>query len=165
MAKQNALIKISGSLLKNKKAIEYIQKISKQYFTVVLIGGGKKINEAFEKKRWKVRFGPLGRVTKRFEEKQLARDILEKNQEIIQDMFDKKRISARVIIPVDDVATVLCHVNGDVKVLSSYNGFDKLYIFTFRDMVEKKKLWLKNLANCFKHIGEGPINKIKIIGF
>ena len=152
MAKQNALIKVSGSLLKNKKVIEYIRKISKKYFTVILIGGGQKINEAFKKKGWKIKFCPLGRITKTFAEKQLARDVLEKNQEIIQDMIDEKGISARVIIPVDDVATVLCHVNGDVKVLSAYNGFDKILIFTFKDLVEKKKKWLKSLERCFKHI-------------
>ena len=100
MAKQNALIKISGSLLKDKKAIAEIKKISKKYSTVLLIGGGEQINKAFEKKGWKVKFGPLGRITKTLEEKQLARDILEKNQEIVQDMIDELGIGARVIIPV-----------------------------------------------------------------
>ena len=165
MAKQNALIKIFGSLLKDKKAIKQIKKISAKYFTVVLIGGGKKINEAFEKRGWKVKFGPLGRITKTFEEKQLARDILEKNQELFQDIISENGISAKVIIPVDDIATVLCHVNGDVKVLSAYNGFDKIFIFTFKDIVEKKRKWLKKLAECFKHIGNGPIDKIEVVGF
>ncbi len=165
MIKQNALIKISGSLLKNKKAIGEIRKISKKYFTVILIGGGEKINKAFRKKGWKVKFGPLGRVTKTLKEKQLARDILEENQELVQDMFDDMGISARVVIPVDDIATVLCHVNGDVKVLSAYNGFDKIFIFTFKDIVEKKKKWLKELAGCFKHIEKGSLDKIKVLGF
>jgi len=165
MAKQNALVKISGSLLKNAKAIDRIKRISKKYFTVILIGGGEQINKAFRKKGWKVAFGPLGRVTKTFREKQLARDVLEENQELVQDMLDGKGISAKVIIPVDDIATVLCHVNGDVKVLSAYNGFDRIFIFTFKDIVEKKRLWLKRLADCFKHIGDGGIDKIEVVGF
>ena len=165
MAKQNALIKISGSLLKDKKAIGQIKKISKKYSTVLLIGGGEQINKAFEKRGWKVKFGPLGRITKTLEEKQLARDILEKNQEIVQDMIDELGIGARVIIPVDEIATVLCHVNGDIKVLSAYNGFDKIFMFTPKNNVLKKKKWLKQLADCFKHIDEGNIDKIEVIGF
>lgn len=165
MPKQNALIKVSGSLLKHEKVIERIKNISKKHFTVVLIGGGKRINEEFKKKGWKVKFSPLGRITKTFEEKQLARDILEKNQEIVQDMIDNMGITAKVIIPVDDIASVLCHVNGDIKVLSAYNGFDKIFIFTFKDLVAKKKKWLKYLADCFKHIGDGPIDKIEVMGF
>ncbi len=165
MAKQNALIKISGSLLKNKKAIAEIKKISKKYFTVILIGGGEQINNAFRKKGWKVKFSPLGRITKTFMQKQLARDVLEKNQEMIQDMLDMEGINAKVIIPVDDIASVICHVNGDIKVLSAYNGFDNIYIFTFKDAVEKKRKWLKKLVESFRHIGDGEIDKIEIIGF
>jgi uridylate kinase len=165
MTKQNALIKISGSLLKDKKAIEQIKKISKKYFTVILIGGGEQINKAFKKKGWKIKFGPLGRITKTFEQKQLARDVLEKNQEIVQDMLDELGIGARVIIPVDEVASVICHVNGDIMVLSAYNGFDRIFMFTPKNNVEKKKKWLKQLADCFKHIDEGDIDKIEVVGF
>ena len=165
MIKENVLVKVSGNLLKNKKVIDWLKKNDKKYSIVILIGGGEQINKAFKKKGYKIKFGPLGRMTKTLEEKQLARDILEKNQADIQDMIDDKDISARVIIPVLDIATVLCHVNGDVEVLAAYNGFDKIFVLTLKNNVEKKKKWLKQLSECFKHIDSGDINKIEVLGF
>ncbi len=165
MIKPNALIKVSGNLLKNKKVIEWIKKIDKKYSIVILIGGGEQISEAFKKKGWKIKFGPLGRITKTLEEKQLARDILEKNQAQVQDMLDEKGISARVIIPVLDIATVLCHVNGDIEVLAAYNGFDKIFVLTLKKNVENKAVWLKQLAKSFVHIDSGEFEKIQVLGF
>ncbi len=165
MTKPNALIKVSGNLLKNKKVIDWIKKIDKKYSIVILIGGGEQINKAFKKKGFKIKFGPLGRITKTLEEKQLARDVLEKNQATVQDMLDKKGISARVIIPVLDIATVLCHVNGDIEILAAYNGFNKIFALTLKKNVEKKKTWLKELAKSFVHIDSGNLKKIEILGF
>ena len=142
-----------------------MKKVEKKYSLVVLIGGGTQINEAFRKAGLKVQFGPLGRITKSLVEKQLARSVLEKNQAIVQDLLDKKGISARVIIPVEEVASVLCHVNGDIKVLSAYNGFDKIFMLTTKDKVKKKKAWLEHLAECFGHIEKGKLEKIKVLGF
>ncbi len=165
MIKPNALIKVSGNLLKSKKVIDWMKKIDKKYSMVILIGGGEQINQAFKKRGIKIKFGPLGRITKTLEEKQLARDVLEKNQAIIQDMIDEMGISARVIIPVLDIASVLCHVNGDIEILAAYNGFEKIYVLTLKSNVEKKKTWLKQLAQSFKHIDSGNLDKIEIVGF
>lgn len=99
------------------------------------------------------------------EQKQLARDILEKNQASIQDMLDERGVSARVIIPVLDIATVLCHVNGDIEILAAYNGFDRIFVLTLKNNVEKKKLWLEKLADSFRHIDSGKLHKIEVIGF
>ena len=38
-------------------------------------------------------------------------------------------------------------------------------MFTPKANVLKKKKWLKQLADCFKHIDEGNIDKIEVIGF
>jgi len=81
------------------------------------------------------------------------------------DMIDGKGINARAVIPARDIATVLCLENGDVFVLSAYNGFDKIYLLTLMSNVDKKLLWLEQLAKCFKHIEEGKLDKIEVKGF
>ncbi len=165
MVKPNAFVKISGNLLEKEEVIEWLKDISKQYFLAICIGGGEQINEAFKKKGFDIKFGPLGRITESLEERQLARDILEKNQAFIQDLVDEKGISARVIIPVDDIATVLCHVNGDVKLLAAYNGYHRLFMLTSKDMVKKKRLWVKRVARVFEVIEKGELDKIEVVGF
>ena len=165
MAKPNAFVKISGNLLEKKEVIEWLRELSRQYFVAICIGGGEQINEAFTEKGFDIKFGPLGRITESLEERQLARDILERNQAFIQDLVDKEGISARVIIPVDDIATVLCHVNGDVKVLSAYNGYDRIFLLTLEEKVEKKRLWVEKVAELFEVIEKGKLDKIEVVGF
>lgn len=139
MARKTALIKISGDLLSKKEVIDKVREISQEFFTVVTVGGGTQISEAFQQKKFPIKFGPLGRETDSLEEKQLARDILEKNQMEIQDFLAGEGIAATVIIPFVDVASVLCPVNGDIFVMAAYLGFDNLYIFTLKDREKKKR--------------------------
>jgi hypothetical protein len=153
MSRKTALIKISGDLLSKKEVIDKIREISKEYFTVIAVGGGTQISEAFRQKGFPIKFGPLGRETGSLEEKQLTRDILEKNQMEIQDFLAKEGITATVIIPFMDVASVLCPINGDIFVLTAYLGFDKLYMFTLKEREEQKR----------KDFEKYP--KIKVVGF
>ena len=165
MAKPNAFVKVSGDLLQNFKVLAWLKRLGEKYHVVICIGGGKQINKAFKKMGFKIKFGPMGRITRTLKQRQLARDILEQNEAAIQDMIDKKKIHARVIIPVDYVATVLCHVNGDVKMLAAYNGFDKLYELTLAENVGKKRIWLERIAECFESIEKGKLDKIEVLGF
>jgi acetylglutamate kinase len=153
MARKTAFIKISGDLISKKEVINEIRGISKEYFTVIAVGGGTRISEVFQKKGFPIKFGPLGRETGSLEEKQLARDILEKNQMEIQDFLAKEDIAATVIIPFVDVASVLCPVNGDLCVLAAYLGFDTLHVFTLKERAEQKR----------KEFEKYP--KIKVVGF
>jgi acetylglutamate kinase len=153
MARKTALIKISGDLLSKKEVTEKIREISQEYFTVVTVGGGTQISEAFQQKGFPIKFGPLGRETGSLEEKQLARDVLEKNQMEIQDFLAAEGIVATVIVPFTDVASVLCPINGDVFVLAAYLGFDELHVFTLKERTEKKR----------KEFEKYP--KIKVTGF
>ena len=153
MARKTALIKISGDLLSKKEVIDKIKEISKEYFTVITVGGGTQISEAFQEKGFPIKFEPLGRETESLEKKQLARDILEKNQMEIQDFLAEEGIAATVIVPFVDVASVLCPINGDIFVLATYLGFDSLYIFTLKEREEQKR----------KDFEKYP--KIKVIGF
>lgn len=163
MARPNAFIKMSGNLLDKKEVIEWLSNLSRQYFLVICIGGGEQINKAFTENGFDIKFGPIGRITESLEERQLARDVLEKNQAITQDLINDHEINARVIIPVDDVATVLCHVNGDIKALSVYNGYDKIFFLTLKDRVEKKNAWVRKIAELFET--ESGLSKIEIVGF
>lgn len=153
MARKTALIKISGDLISRKEVIDKIREISKEYFTVITVGGGSQISEAFQNKGFPIKFGPLGRETGSLEEKQLARDVLEKNQMEIQDFLAEEGITATAIIPFIDMASVLCPINGDIFVLAAYLGFDELYIFTLEEREEQKRKDFEKYQ------------KIKVVGF
>lgn len=150
---KTAFVKVSGDLVTRKDVIRWLKNLAKDYFPVVCIGGGTQISAEFKKRGFPVTFGPLGRETKTFHERQAARDILERNQAKIQDILAEQDISATVIVPILDIGSVLCHVNGDVFVRTAYLGFDRLFILTRKDRLAKKKKEFKNLP------------KIKVIGF
>jgi len=153
-ARQPVLVKVSGDLCLRADVIEYIRKLAAEYYVVIVVGGGTQINRAFEEAGLKPgKHGPLGRETNSFKERQLARDVLECNQAELQDLLASHGINAMVVIPVLDIGSVLCHVNGDIFVLTVYHGFDKIFIFTLEDRVKSKKKELKDYP------------KIEIIGF
>ncbi|MEK7094095.1 MAG: hypothetical protein AAB903_02005 [Patescibacteria group bacterium] len=139
MSRQSAFIKVSGDLCAAPEFLEFLRITARDYFAVVCVGGGTQINEALKKAGFVVqKHGPLGRETSSFEERQLARDVLETNQAILQDKLKSLGIPVTVVIPVLEIASVLCHVNGDQMVRTVYLGFDKLYIITMPDRAEEK---------------------------
>ena len=154
MGRLTALVKVSGDLCKRNEVIEWIRKLAAEYFVVICVGGGTQINEAFKKAGIRVKkHGPLGRETEGFKERQIARDVLEENQEELQDILASKGITATVVIPVLEIGTVLCHINGDIFILTGYLGFDKIYVLTYESRVKIKKRDFKKYP------------KIEIIGF
>jgi hypothetical protein len=165
MARSNILVKLSGSLLEKNEVLEWLKSLGNENYVVISIGGGNQINQAFIEAGFKIQFSPLGRICETLEEKQLARNALEKNQAFIQDQLDERGINARVIIPVLDIATVLCHVNGDLLALALYSGFDKIYLLTVKERIEEKEQWLEKVAQCFAHIERSKLNKIEVKGF
>jgi len=151
--RKTVFVKVSGDLVSRRDVVDWIKKLAKEFFVVVCIGGGAHINEEFEKRGHKIKFGPLGREVENFQERQLARNILEKNQARVQDLLAKNKVPAMVIIPVIDIGSVLCHLNGDVFTQAAYLGFDELYVLTYKNRVKAKKETFKKLP------------KIKIICF
>lgn len=136
---KNCLIKISGDFTAPpEKLIEFIKDLSKDCFVVICLGGGSQINEAFKNKGFEIKFGPAGRETNSLEQRQLARDILEENQAKFQDALQESGVHATVVMPVIEVGTVLCHVNGDQYILSAYNGFDSIFVVTLPERIEAK---------------------------
>lgn len=137
---KNCLIKVSGDLTSpSKELAEFIRRLSNEFFVVICLGGGTQINKAFEDKGFEIKFGPLGRETNSLEQRQLARDILEMNQAKFQDALQSDGIHASVVIPVLEIGTVLCHVNGDQYVLAAYQGFDSIFVVTLPERLEAKK--------------------------
>ena len=140
MPRKSEFVKVTGDLYKSPEFIAKIAQLSREYFVVICVGGGKQINEELLKKGHKLAIhGPLGRELPTFKDKQIARDILERNRDELQDILADKGISASVVIPALEIGTVLCHVNGDEMVRTAYLGFDKLIIVTTPDRLEKKK--------------------------
>ena len=120
--------------------MEWIRELSRIYFVVICVGGGTQIKEAFAKAGFPdSAYGPLGRETKSFAERQLARDVLEHNQATLQDRLSEEKIPALVVIPVLDIGNVLCHVNGDQFVLTAYLGYDSVYVVTLPEREAKKR--------------------------
>lgn len=142
MPRRKIFVKVSGDLFNRQEVIDWLGTLTarKENFVVICVGGGTQINQAFANAGFEVgAHGPLGRETKSFDERQLARDTLEVNQREVQDRLATNGIAAVVEIPVIYIGTVLCHVNGDIHTLAAYHGFEELYILTTQDRVVKKQ--------------------------
>jgi len=140
MLPKNIFIKVSGDQYLNPAFIKWLKQLSKKSHLTILVGGGTQINEEFARRGFPVKkHGPLGRETETLEQRQIARDVLEKNQAILQDRLAQKGISAEIIIPIVYIGTVLCPVNGDQMVRTAYLGFDELYVITTPERAKNKK--------------------------
>lgn len=141
--RKTAFVKVSGDVCTSELFLEFIRKLTGKYFTVISVGGGTQISERLSKagytenNGWK--FGTLGRELINFKVRQIARDVLEENQADLQDLLAKQNIVATVTIPVLDIGSVLCHVNGDHMLMAAYLGFDRLVVVTTPDRVKTKE--------------------------
>lgn len=131
MARRTAFIKMTGDLADMRPdVLAWLRTLAQEYFIVICTGGGTQISAALKERNIPFEFGALGRQIATFDGRQIARDILERNQAEIQDRLAAEKIPATVIVPVLDVGSVLCHINGDVLVLTAYLGYDKIYVLT-----------------------------------
>lgn len=172
MAKPNAAVKLSGNLIGREDVIAWIRELSQTYSVRICTGGGEQINAEFKQRGWPIKFGPLGRITRNNEERQVARDVLENNAADVEDFLDKEDVNARVFIPVLDheVGDVLSHVNGDVQVFALHNGYDKVFVVTLESRVEKKRRFFERMWALFVEYGADGIDaselsKIEVVGF
>lgn len=139
MARRRAFVKVSGDLCTSPEFLGFVWRLSREYFVVICVGGGTQINQAFTEAGLPVgTHGPMGRETRSPEEHRLAQNVLEKNRTLLLDKLESLGICARVIIPVLEIGSVACHVNGDQMVRTAYIGFDKLYVITTNDRKDKK---------------------------
>ena len=152
--RKNIFVKVSGDEFLNPRFQKWIKRLRKEAWVVICIGGGTQINEELQKQGYELtQHGPLGRETKTFEERQIARDVLERNQAELEDCLAKIGIHVTVAIPVLTIGNVLCHVNGDQMIRAAYLGFDQLYVVTAPDRVEAKQ----------KEFGSLP--KVEVLAF
>ncbi len=139
-SRQNVFVKISGDEYLNPGFRDWVRELSQTSSVVVCVGGGTQINEEFERRGWELKpHGPMGRESENFEQRQVARDVLEMNQCRLQDYLAEEGIHVAVVIPVLDIGTVLCPVNGDLMVRNAYLGYDRLYVVTTPDRLKKKR--------------------------
>jgi len=143
--RKTAFVKVSGDLISRPDVVEWLRSVASTRYTVVCVGGGTQINEEFRRRGLKIEFGPLGRRTNTFTERQLAKNVLEDNQAMVQDLLFEKGIYASVEIPVLNIGSVLCHVNGDVFVRAAYLGFDDLYVLTYESRKADKEKGFEGL--------------------
>jgi len=139
----NVLIKVSGDVAESQKFLDFVIAKAKTNYVVVISGGGTKISNALEEAGFPIKFDDKhGRITETWEERRIARDILEQEQKKLQDKFIGKGII--VMAPILYPGTVLCHINGDNLVKAIYLGFEEIYVFTLQDRLEKKQAFFKN---------------------
>ena len=139
--RRKIFVKVTGDLADDRDdLLSWIAAKCRKGFTVVCPGGGTRISKALEQHGIESHFVPgVGREIESFEGEQIARNELELNQRMMQDMLAARGVMATVVIPVWDVGTVLCHLNGDTLVEAAYHGFDELYVLTLEGREEKKR--------------------------
>lgn len=134
---KNILIKSSGDVAEYQKFISFVRRKAKGNYVVVLCGGGTKINKAFQEAGYPIRFDEIhGRITESWDERKLARDILEQEERILQDAFVGRGVV--VMAPIIYAGSVLCHINGDNLVKLLAPSFDEVYVFTTMSRRDKK---------------------------
>lgn len=136
MAK-NILIKGSGDVTAHEKFLNFVKEKAKESFVVVICGGGTQVSEALQEAGYEIRYDEHGRVTESWEERKIARDVLELEQQQLQDKLIGT--GAYVITPMLEVATVLCHINADALVKACYLGFKEIYVFTLQNRISDKQ--------------------------
>ncbi len=142
---KNILVKVSGDIIKNSRFAKFVIDLAKKYFVVVVVGGGTEISERLSRAGYKIVFDDIhGRITESWEERKIAREVLEENTKVLQDFFVGKGVF--VVPAIIDITGVTCHINGDNYIKSAYLGFDKLYVFTLKNRVVKKKQIFKDYS-------------------
>ncbi len=140
---KNVLIKASGDIINDKRFKDFAIRLAKTSFVVVIVGGGTEISKRLIEAGYEIRFDDIhGRITESWEERKIAREVLEENSKKLQDTFIGKGVF--VVPSIIDVAGVTCHINGDNYIKSAYLGFDELYVFTLKNRrQEKEKIFKK----------------------
>ena len=139
--RKKIFIKVTGDLADDREdVLDFMEGKCRDGFTVICFGGGTRISDALDRNKIPNHFVPgVGREIDTFEGEQIARDELELNQRTMQDMLAARGVMATIVIPVWDIGTVLCHLNGDTLVEAAYHGFDELYVLTLEGREEKKR--------------------------
>lgn len=134
---KKVLEKISGDLNKHQTFLSFTERKARENYVAVITGGGTQINEALRRAGYQVQFDEHGRVTATSIEREIARDVLEKEAKKLKNRFLGKGIV--VLRPFLYAGSVLCHINADNLVKAYYLGFDEIYVFTLKERTKAKE--------------------------
>ncbi|MBI2613102.1 hypothetical protein HYW59_04865 [Candidatus Kaiserbacteria bacterium] len=180
MPKPTALIKCSSRLLGRDDVTARVHEIEKTYALRFVTGGGEQISAAFAERGWENVFGPFGRICKDFDQRLAAENVLKKNVVEFEDQLEASRIFATMVVPVLDkeIGGVTCHVNGDFHPINGYNGYARIFVFTFDDDVARKRWFYRAMWQvCRIHLEQRSMQetitfnpddypeKIEVVGF
>jgi len=127
------LVKVSGSLIEDKRFYDWLSAICSSFNKLfILCGGGESITRALEEKKISYGFGPHGREIYSLEGKRLAQQILKKERSLIGRRLKEKGIDATVFVPVIVIENKILHMNADDYAITLYPNFDKIYIVTLK---------------------------------
>lgn len=129
----DALIKVSGNLVREEKFYQWLSSISSSFNKLfILCGGGISITKALDEKGIAYKFGPQGREIPSLEGRRLAKQVLEKEKAFVERKLQEMRVDAIVFIPVIEIGEEIFHMNGDNYTLALYpnTNLAKIYIIT-----------------------------------
>jgi len=127
----DVLVKVSGSLTRDKKFYDWlaiIYRFSDNLF--IICGGGEQITKVLEDNNISFEFGPQGREIQSLVGKHLALQVLEGERAFVKEKLQKIGIKAVVLIPVVKAGGKIFHINGDSYTLALHLNFDKTYFIT-----------------------------------
>ena len=135
---RNILIKVSGDVVASAEFFDFALRKADDNYVVIICGGGTKVSDALAAVGYPIRFDENhGRVTETLEERKIARDVLEREAQELEDRFVGKGVV--VLAPVLYAGSVLCPINADNLVKAYYLGFDEIYVFTRQDRLGAKQ--------------------------
>ena len=125
------LVKVSGSLTRDKKFYTWLAAIYSSFDNLFIIcGGGEPITKILEDNNIPFKFGPQGREIQSLEGRRLAQQVLEGEMAFVERKLQEIKIKAVVLIPEVKVNGKILHINGDNYALALYSNFDKTYFIT-----------------------------------
>lgn len=134
---KNVLFKASGDCVDNPEVCDFVVQEASENYVVLICGCGTKTSSALKDAGYEIEYNdPHGHITKTWEERKIARDVLEEEEKRVQNMFVGKGVV--VTAPILYAGSVLCHINGDNLVKAYYLGFDEIYVFTLAERAEEK---------------------------
>ncbi len=147
----NAFVVISGSMIKDVNALDWIALLAEDYNVTVCVGGGQQINDSFRKNELPIEFCPLGRICRTAGQKKMAAEILRQNRKEVKRQIKQRKAKTKLILPLLKIGKKICHVNTDVMALSAYVEYDRIFIITTRQKRWQKKEWQDKIAYFFSN--------------
>lgn len=145
----DVFVVISGSMINNLDALDWIALLAEDFKVTVCVGGGQQINDYFKKNNLPVEFCPVGRICRTTEQKKIATKILRQNRKAVKRQLKTRKAKVKLILPLMKIGKKICHVNTDIMALNAYVEYDEIFIITIRQKVQQKKDWQKKLVEIF----------------